>query len=195
MKSEAFGRILAGPIGSAKTTTCVMELLRRASEQPVGADGIKYTRFSIVRQTLKQLRDTVLKDCQTWLSPLGEWKPSENAFHLRFDRIRSEWLFIPLEDSEDQGRLLSMQLTGAMLSECIEMDISVLGPIAGRCGRYPSGAKGVPKWAGMIADTNMPIDMTPWQLFMENPPAEWQVFRQPSGLSQEAENLENLLQT
>ncbi|MBO0715704.1 MAG: terminase, partial [Rhizobiales bacterium] len=178
-----------------KTTTCVMELLRRASEQPAAPDGMKYTRFSVVRQTLKQLRDTVLKDCQTWLSALGQWKPSENTFHLNFDRIRSEWIFIPLEDSEDQGRLLSMQLTGAFLSECIEMDISVLGPIAGRCGRYPSGAKGVCRWAGMIADTNRPVDMTPWQLFMETPPPEWQIFFQPSGLSKEAENLEWLAQT
>ena len=197
MKSDAFGRILAGPIGSAKTTTCVMELMRRACEQPPGADGLCYTRFSVVRQTLKQLRDTVLKDCQAWISTygLGEWKPSENAFHVRFDRIRSEWIFIPLEDAEDQGRLLSMQLTGAFLSECIEMDISVLGPIAGRCNRYPSGAQGAPRWSGMIADTNFPVEMSPWQLFMESPPPEWQIFKQPSGLAKDAENLEWLAQT
>lgn len=30
MKSEAFGRLLAGPVGSGKTTACLFELFRRA---------------------------------------------------------------------------------------------------------------------------------------------------------------------
>jgi hypothetical protein len=33
MKSEAFGRICAGPVGSGKTTACVMEVLRRCMQQ------------------------------------------------------------------------------------------------------------------------------------------------------------------
>jgi hypothetical protein len=147
-----------------------------------------------VRQTLKQLKDTVLKDCQNWLKGLGQWKVSENTFHLEFDDVKSEWIFIPLENDEDQARLLSMQLTGAWLSECIEMDISVLGPISGRLGRYPSGIDGTPTWYGMIADTNFPTEMTPWHEFMENRRPDWQVFKQPSGLSPDAENLNWLTQ-
>jgi hypothetical protein len=171
MKSDAFGRLIAGPVGSGKTTACVIELLRRAINQTPAADGYRYTRFAIVRQTLKQLKDTVLKDCQSWLKGgIGYWKVSENTFHVEFDDVKSEWIFIPLENSEDQARLLSMQLTSAWLSECIEMDISVLGPISGRLGRYPSGAQGTPTWFGWIADTNFPTEMTPWQQYMESPP-------------------------
>ena len=62
MQSKAFGRLLAGPVGSGKTTACIFELLRRACEQAPSHDGKRYTRFAIVRQTLKQLKDTVLKD-------------------------------------------------------------------------------------------------------------------------------------
>lgn len=87
-----------------------------------------------------------------------------------------------------------MQLSGAWLSECIEMDISVIAPISGRLGRYPSGELGVPTWYGMIADTNMPTEMSPWQQFMENLPPDWQKFLQPSGLAPDAENLNYLLQ-
>ena len=29
IKSQAFGRVIAGPVGSGKTTGCVMECLRR----------------------------------------------------------------------------------------------------------------------------------------------------------------------
>ena len=194
MKSDAFGRLIAGPVGSGKTTACVIELLRRSAGQAPGSDGLRHTRHAVVRQTLKQLKDTVLKDCQNWLKGLGSWKVSENTFHLEFADVRSEWIFIPLETDEDQARLLSMQLTGAWLSECIEMDISVLAPLSGRLGRYPSGADGVPTWSGWIADTNFPTEMTPWHQLMENAPPDIQIFKQPGGLDPLAENLDWLTQ-
>jgi hypothetical protein len=195
MRSNSFGRLIAGPVGSGKTTGCVVELLRRSILQTPGDDGLRHTRFAIVRQTLKQLRDTVLKDCHTWLGRIGEYKVSENTYYLNFDKVRSEWLFIPLEDAEDQSRLLSMQLTGGWMSECIEMDFGVIGPLSGRCGRYPSGVTGAPTWSGLIADTNMPTELTPWHKFMNAPPQDWEMFFQPSGLSPEAENLNYLNQT
>jgi len=195
MNSDAFGRIIRGPVGSGKTTACVIELLRRSIEQRPAPDGIRYTRHAIVRQTLKQLKDTVLKDCESWLSGLGMWKVSESTFHINFNNVVSEWVFIPLENAEDQARLLSMQLTGAWLSECIEMNLDVIGPVSGRLGRYPSGKRGSPTWFGLIADTNMPTEMTPWQTFMESLPSNWQKWTQPSGLSPNAENLNFLVQT
>ena len=194
MKSAAFGRIIAGPVGSGKTTASVIEMLKRSIQQRKALDGYRYTRHAIVRQTLKQLKDTVLKDCQNWLQGIGIWKVSEGVFHVEFGDVRSEWVFIPLENAEDQARLLSMQLTGAWLSEAIEMDLDVLGPLSGRLGRYPSGAQGTPTWHGWIADTNFPTEMTPWHTYMEAPPPDVQVFKQPSGLSAEAENLNWLLQ-
>jgi hypothetical protein len=195
MRSDAFFRILAGPVGSGKTVACIVEILRRAVEQTPAPDGYRYTRWAVVRQTLKQLKDTVLKDAKDWLGGIGEWKVSENTFYLNFDDVRSELIFIPLENAEDQARLLSMQLTGAWLSETIEMDLSVVKPISGRLGRYPSGNRGQPTWFGMFADTNMPTEMTPWHTFMENLPSDAQKFVQPSGLAPEAENLNHLLQT
>lgn len=197
MKSEAFGRLIAGPIGSGKTTATIIELLRRAVAQARARDGYRYTRFAVVRQTLKQLKDTVLKDCDTWLGAngLGYWKVSEGVYHVLFDDVRSEWVFIPLEDSSDQARLLSMQLTGAWLSECTEMNISILGPVSGRLGRYPSGVKGNASWSGIIADTNMPTEMSDWFNFMEGLPPDWSKFIQPSGMAPHAENLNYLMQT
>jgi len=195
MKSESFGRIAAGPVGSGKTTACLIEILRRSMAQAKAPDGYRYTRWAVVRQTLKQLKDTVLKDAQSWFEGLGEWRVSENTYYLRFGDVQAELVFIPLENSEDQARLLSMQLTGAWLSECIEMNFDVIAPVSGRIGRYPSGNRGVPTWFGMIADTNMPVEMSDWHKFMVDPPPSWQVFVQPSGLSDKAENLNYLLQT
>lgn len=195
MKSEAFGRMIAGPVGSGKTTACLFELFRRACTQAPAQDGFRYTRFAIVRQTLKQLRDTVLKDVLSWLQGVASYKVSENTIYIEVGDVKSEFLLIPLEDMDDQRRLLSMQLTGAWLSEAIEMDIGIVPPLSGRCGRYPSAAQGGATWFGLIADTNLPSEGGDWWKFMMEPPSEWQIFIQPSGLADNAENLEWLLQT
>jgi hypothetical protein len=196
MKSDSFGRLIAGPVGSGKTTACLFELFRRACEQTAAPDGLRYTRFAIVRQTLKQLKDTVLKDIVTWLDGVASYKVSDNTVYIHFGDVRSEWLLIPLDDMEDQRRLLSMQLTGAWMSEAIEMDVNIISPLAGRVGRYPAANLGGATWMGIIADTNMPSEGSDWHKFMakETPP-DWQVFVQPSGMSAYAENLEWLTQT
>lgn len=195
MKSEAFFRLVAGPVGSGKTTACIFELLRRAAEQAPAPDGIRYTRFAIVRQTLKQLKDTVLKDIVSWLNVVANYKVSDNTVYITVDDIRSEWLLIPLEDAEDQRRLLSMQLTGAWLSEAIEMDIGIVAPLSGRVGRYPTAAQGGASWFGLIADTNMPPEGSEWWKLMTEPSPDTQIFIQPSGMAPDAENLEWLVQT
>lgn len=195
MKSDSFGRLIAGPVGSGKTTACLFELFRRACEQAPAPDGMRYTRFAIVRQTLKQLKDTVLKDITSWLQGVAEFKVSDNTIYVQVGDVRSEWLLIPLDNPEDQRRLLSMQLTGAWMSEAIEMDVGIISPLAGRCGRYPSAAQGGATWMGLIADTNMPSIGSPWHKFMTETVPDWQIFIQPSGMSDEAENLEWLTQT
>lgn len=195
MKSESFGRLIAGPVGSGKTTACLFELFRRACEQEPAPDGFRYTRFAIVRQTLKQLKDTVLKDITTWLAGIAAFKVSDNTIYITMGDVRSEWLLIPLDSPDDQRRLLSMQLTGAWLSESIEMDVNLISPLAGRVGRYPAANLGGATWFGLIADTNMPSEGSPWHKFMTEPPVDWQIFIQPSGMSAQAENLEWLTQT
>lgn len=196
MKSQAFFRLIAGPVGSGKTTACLFELFRRSCEQAPAPDGYRYTRWAIVRQTLKQLKDTVLKDITTWLAGIANYKVSDSTIYIEIGDIRSEWILIPLDNPEDQRRLLSMQLTGAWMSEAIEMDVGLVAPLSGRCGRYPSAALGGCSWFGIIADTNFPSEGSDWHKMMElDTPPDWQIFKQPSGMSDEAENLEWLVQT
>ena len=196
MKSAAFGRLIAGPVGSGKTTGCIFELFRKALEQERAPDGYRYTRFAVVRQTLKQLKDTVLKDIMSWLGGVARYKVQDNVVVIEFADVISEWLLLPLEDAEDQRRLLSMQLTGAWMSEAIEMDVNLVAGVAGRCGRYPSGARGTPSWFGIIADTNMPSEGSDWHKFMDvEQPQDWEIYVQPGGLEEYAENLAWLTQT
>jgi len=195
MRSDAFTRVIAGPVGSGKTTACLFEVFRRSCEQEPAADGYRYTRWAIVRSTLKQLKDTVLKDITSWLEGIAEYKVSDNTIYINMGDVRSEWILIPLETPEDQRRLLSMQLTGAWMSEAIEMPLAIMSPLAGRLGRYPSAKRGAPTWFGLIADTNMPEEGSDWWKFMTEPPPDGQIFIQPGGMSDEAENLEWLTQT
>lgn len=196
MKSQALIRLIAGPVGSGKTTAVIHEMLRRSLEQHKAPDGYRYTRWAICRQTLSQLKQTVLKDILGWFGPLAEYKVSESTIHIRFGDVRSEWILVPMEDPEDQRRLLSSQLTGAWISEGIEVDANIVAPILGRCARYPNAALGGCTWSGIIIDTNMPTEGTPWHTIMAmDTPPEWQIFIQPGGMEPNAENLEWLNQT
>jgi|SRR5579883_1256915 len=195
MRSNSFGRMVCGPVGSGKTTAVLFELFRRACEQRKSHDGFRYTRYAVLRQTLKQLKDTVLKDVTSWLRGICEYRVSESTVYIEFGDVKSEWLFLPLENPEDRARLLSMQLTGAWLSEAIEMDVGVVPDVSGRCGRYPGANLGGASWSGIVADTNAPPEGSEWFNFMTEPPPDWEIYFQPSGLSPEAENLEWLNQT
>lgn len=197
MRSTALFRIILGPVGSGKTTGCIFELLKIAVNQEKSPqDGIRYTRFAIVRQTFEQLRTTILKDIEQWLGKVSSYKVQDKTVTIRFGDVKSEWMLIPLEDMDDQRRLLSSQLTGAWMSEAIEMDVNLVGAILGRCGRYPSGNHGAPSWYGAIGDTNFPTEGSDWHKRLEGDrPDNWAVFKQPGGMAENAENLEWLVQT
>jgi len=71
--------------------------------------------------------------------------------------------------------------------------VDLFSAIAGRCGRFPSKADGGPSWFGIIGDCNAPVIGSPWwKMFEEEKPPDWQLFEQPSGLSPDAENVDNL---
>jgi hypothetical protein len=196
IQSDAFGRLIWGPVGSGKTTACIVEAARRMAEQaPASADGRRYSRFAIIRQSLKDAKATVLKDVRGWFGSLADWKVSESTLYLEYGDVVSEWPFIPLDEPDDVKRLLSLQLTGAYVNECIETDIDLLSDIAGRCGRFPNNEYGACTWSGIWMDTNAPIMNTPWANFIASPPPEWQVFHQPGGHTLQAENLAHLNQT
>lgn len=193
MLSDGFVRIIMGPVGSGKSTACLMEILRRAIEQRKGPDGVRRTRWVITRQTLIQMRMTILADMLSWFRAIATYKVSEQLVTLSFADVHCEIYLIPLEEEEDQRRLLSTQLTGCFINEAIEISPDFVSAIAGRCGRFPSKADGGPSWHGIIADTNCPVIGSDWwKLFEEDRPFDWQLFHQPSGLSVEAENVENL---
>ncbi|HHG89890.1 MAG TPA: terminase [Devosia sp.] len=197
-QSDALVRVTVGPLGSGKTFAMIMELVRRMVEQAPWTDGIRRTRFAIVRNTLPQLKQTVAEDIKQILGPTTQFKIAESTFRFRFPlsdgtRVESDWLLLPLEHKEDQRRLLSLQLTGVWISECREVEYSVVAAALGRTGRYPSKAMGGYTWRGLIAETNPWSEGSDWhEHLVLNRPDNWDLFTQPGGLAPDAENRENL---
>ena len=87
MASDAFTRFILGPVGSGKTTGVMWECFRRACEQIPGPDGYRRTRFVIVRNTLAQMKQTILKDIETWLGRVAYFRSSDNVIQIRINDV------------------------------------------------------------------------------------------------------------
>ena len=193
LRSDAQFRCVMGPLGSGKSSGCNIELLRRAKQQQPGADGIRHTRWAVVRNTYGQLRDTTQKTFEQWIpAGLGEWNKEAFTFRMRFGDVDAEILFRALNRPEDIKKLLSLDLTGAYVNEVREVPIAILDGLDGRVGRFPPMTDGGPTWWGIWADTN------PWhsnhplaKRFRSGLPG-YELFRQPGGRAEEAENTDNL---
>ncbi|WP_374601044.1 hypothetical protein [Niveibacterium sp.] len=195
MKSDGFVRGICGPIGSGKSTACVLEILRRAQMQAPGPDGVRRTRWAVIRNSYPELKTTTLRTWLDWVPPeYGKVTYDSPIRHfVQAEGFELEVLFIALDREDDARKLLSLELTGAWINEAREIPKAILDALTGRVGRYPSKLQGGCSWSGIIMDTNPPDTESWWYRMAEQEtPEEWQFFRQPSGLSDQAENRENL---
>ena len=206
-KSQVMG--LMGPVGSGKSVACAMKIWLAACGQAPTVDGVRKTRFAIVRNTYPELKSTTIK---TWV----DWFP-EHIFgrvkwdipitqHIRFPlgdgtTVDCELLFLAMDRPDHVRKLLSLEVTGVWLNEVRELPKAILDGATGRIGRYPSqrdrpGTISSQDWPTRVfvcMDTNPPDD-DHWlyRLAEEETPATYAFYRQPGGLSSGAENRHNL---
>ncbi len=203
MQCDARMRVLMGPVGSGKSVTCCFEILRRASAQAPDKSGRRRSRWAVVRETARQLQDTTIKTWLDWFpdSVCGTYLRTTKTFQLRLGDVEAEIMFRALDDSDDVANLNSLELTGAWFNECRDIHPDIVDAMSKRVGRYPSKKDGGPSWYGVWGDTNPPTRDTWWYYQMEHidpgdgvspNPNGWEVFKQPSGRSDAAENIENL---
>jgi hypothetical protein len=204
-RSPKLLRALMGPIGSGKSVACVNEVLRRIFEQWPGPDGIRRSRFAILRNTYPELRTTTLNTWKQWVDP--SWASyrmdSPITCRIRVGDVDAEVYFIALDRPDDVKKLLSLELTGGWGNEARELNFEVVRGLMGRIGRYPSKAQGGSRWTGILLDTNPP-DTDHWwyKKFEVEQPEGWELFKQPGGLIRRpdgtyvpnplAENIRNL---
>jgi hypothetical protein len=180
---------------SGKTTGLFMKLVYMAKLQAPQSDGIRRTRAVVVRNTVSQLKDTTLASWNMWFKDgqAGTWRATDMKFVLRFDDVECEVLFRPLDTPDDIARVLSLEVTFALVDEFVLVPLVLIDGLSGRCGRYPSEKDGGATNFGVFGASNTSTEDNEWYDYLHfNLPDNAKYFKQPSGLSPDAENLENL---
>ena len=184
--SKAFVRGLRGPLGSGKTSACVMELYTRALEQQP-FNGVRRSRWCLIRGTYPELLTTTLKTFEHWVSPVvcpvTMSVPITGRMNVGLPdgtRVQSEFIFLAMDSADAVDKLKSFELTGAFINEASEIDEEILQMLTMRIGRYPDPGSGGATWTGVVMDTNPPNDRHWWYRLAElEKPKHYEFFAQP----------------
>ncbi len=218
MASHARVQALNGPVGSGKTTTALMKAIRLGERQAPSTRlriemrrgvwaPVRQFKLCVVRDTYRQLWRSTL---QSWFKrvprEVGEFVGAENAparHRVTFALADGSVVdfvaeFVAIGDNSAEEVLRGYEPTAFYLNELDLLSRDVLTFARGRAGRYPDMEDGGPTWWGVLADCNAP-ELSSWlyqDVFTQAPEAlaanGIELFRQPSGLAPNAENLANL---
>ena len=198
LQDKSFVRGLMGPVGSGKSYACAAEIMIKAVNQVQSPrDGIKYSRFVVVRNSYPELRTTTIK---TWQELFPEniwgafrWSPPL-THHIKLPArdnapgIDCEVIFLALDQPKDVRKLLSMELTGAWVNEARELPKAVIDGLTHRVGRYPTKADGGSSNRFIIMDTNPMDDDHWWYRLAEKEKMKgkfaWKFFKQPGAVEE-----------
>lgn len=192
-RDDSFVRGIMGAVGSGKSVACCWELFRRMQMQEPSVDNLRRSRWAVIRNTYRELADTTVRTWMDWFGGIGRFRQHDMTHIVKYGDIEAEVLFRALDRPQDVKKLLSLELTGAWVNEAREVPKTIVDMLQGRVGRFPSMRDGGCSWYGIIMDTNPP-DTDHWwyKTFEERQPSNWKIFKQPSALSEDAENLANL---
>ena len=192
--SDKVVRGFMGPVGNGKSVTCIQELIRLAQDQWPNSQGIRKTRWAIIRNTTLELRSTTLNTWKQWLPESVCSITMHPMIMAKCDqplsdgtRLEFEVYFLALDRDDDVRKLLSLEITGAFINEAREISYAVVKGARERIGRYPSVIDGYQddgdykaprdengkyqpcKRKALLMDTNPPDDDHWWyQLAEEN---------------------------
>lgn len=167
---NSFVRLLFGPVGCGKSVAGCLEILGRAMRQEPGHDGVRRSRWAVIRNTFPDLKSTTIATWKTWFpeAKFGNIRwDSPIKHHINFMGedgyvVDLEVLFIALDSDEDVRKLRSLELTGVYLNELQYLNYQIFLVCTERVNRYPPKILGAPiTWTGVIADTNPP-DTNHW---------------------------------
>lgn len=188
--SDTYCRFILGCFGSGKSVACIMELFSRALEQIPDVNGVRKSRWALIRNTYPELISTTLNTFLDWIpeeicpvkrSPV--LKANLNQTLADGTTVQAEFIFLALDTEADVGKLKSLELTGVFLNEASELPKEVLEVATSRVGRYPSKIEGGFNFCGIIIDSNPP-PMGHWlhQIFEVERPDGYELFHQPPAL-------------
>lgn len=202
---------IMGPVGSGKSVTCIVDLVLLGTEQAPDRNGVRWSRWAIIRNTYAELESTTIKTFEEWVPPQCCHISSRAPFVGRLwgnhedgkTTFEIEFIFIALDRPDQCKKLLSLEYTGAWINEAREIPESIFRHVLSRCGRYPRKSVAPISWYGIIMDTNPPdTDSWYYKLAEQIKDPKYAFYRQPAALidrgngvyepNPEAENVENL---
>lgn len=147
--SNKLVRGFMGPVGNGKSVACIQEIVRLAREQAPNNQGVRKSRWAIIRNTTPELRTTTLNTWKQWLPeqvcPVTMHPMIVGKMNIPIDdgtRIELEAYFIALDRDDDVKKLLGMEITGAFINEAREISYAVVKAARERIGRYPARIDG-----------------------------------------------------
>jgi hypothetical protein len=176
-RAEAFAwdkRLISGimgPVGSAKTTTCIRKMIHGALWQKPGPDGVYRAKWGVIRDTYPQLKKTALASWFQWFpKAIGQWNGEAPFEHnVRFSvfmggrklTVELTVIFAAIGENKAEDVMRGWEVTGIWLNEGDLVAHEVFAYAVTRIGRYPSAAQGGCAWRGLILDMNAP-DIENW---------------------------------
>lgn len=186
-------RMLIGPVGSGKSSVAAYALAQMAFNTPPTM-GISRSRSIILRNTYRELEDSCIRTFFEWVpQALGTWAPGTMTFTINIPGFcYHQFMFRAIDSAADIGKLLSTEYSYAWLSEARELPEELIHMLPARL-RFPSRSD-CPDFRGRIIIESNPSDKSHWMhsIGQELRPQGWKLYMQPSGMSAEAENIDNL---
>jgi len=134
--STARIRCVVGPVGSSKTTAAIHEICYYLPSYIKEKFGITSTRWVVVRNTFGELLDTTQRTLYEWF-PFGIPKVQKKEYVLNYDGMQVEILFRGCDRPEDVKKFKSLEVTGYLIDESIEVKETIKKMLKNRIGRFP----------------------------------------------------------
>lgn len=151
--------IIEGPLGSGKTKAlCAKPMILAQQQAPSPVDGIRRTRFAMVRNTTPDLKRTTIR---SWLElypehVYGKLRLGAPMGHdIRFGDVWMQVDFIGLDKDDDVRKLRSGEYTAIFFDEIEFIEKSLFDEARSRL-RFPPEEHGGPTQRGVYAATNAP---------------------------------------
>lgn len=194
--------VIRGPIGSGTSSASCIKIGMLAAEQNKSPlDGIRRSRWAVIRNSYPALRNTTVRTWLDWWSEnlYGKMNWGKPMMHMmRWADVECEVIFLALDDEADVAKLRSLELTGVWINELEYIPKIIFDEAESRTGRYPAQKDGGSRWSGVLADLNAPNE-DHWlvQMTQEVPypdeipeedrsfwPKDWSYFVQPPALNE-----------
>jgi hypothetical protein len=189
--------LLMGPIAGAKSTTALHKGVLEAFRWPQDPTepGVRRAKFAIVRRLWKDLEQTTMKSWFQWYpKEMGRWLGDPPTHTLAFPHPDGTTVELTVEfrafgDLRIEEALRGYEPSYAFIDEADLAPDNALTFLLSRAARYPRGVLPIaPRmvWGACNAPEE---DSYIVRDFIDDPKPGHVLYRQPSGLSAEAENL------